>query len=221
MRYEFAAFILDVNEGQLRRGGERIPLRPKCFDLLVYLLRSRGKLLTKNDLLDNVWPDAVVSEATLSRTVATLRAALDDSPQKPALIETASRRGYRFIGQVREVDEQDHRSTDYIDRSTDYILVYKNHEYSLRDGSQLIGRGRDVQIPVFTTGASRHHARLVVAGHVIHLEDLESRNGTFVNGKRVSGTVEIGVGDEIEIGGETLILWSPSAETPAAPERMR
>ena len=212
MRYVFGAFVLDIEAGEVRRGDERLRLRPKCFDLLVYLVQHRGKLLAKNELLDKVWFDSVVSEATLSRTIAALRAALGDSSEDPVLIETVPRRGYKFVGDVIETAGDIEPA-----KATGYSLVHKSREYSLCEGEQIIGRSRDVAIPIFTTAASRHHARVLVAGSDVRLEDLGSRNGTFVNGKRVTGVISLVVGDEIEIGGERLILWAPTAETPIVP----
>jgi DNA-binding winged helix-turn-helix (wHTH) protein len=211
--YAFGPFVLDVPAAELRKNGHKIPLRPKCFDLLVHLVERRGNLVTRGELLETIWADVVVSEATLSRTVASLRAALEDDPAKPQYIETVSRRGYKFVGTLQEPAAAS--------PPVGLSLIHGAKEYALRPGAQVIGRGRDVHIPLFTPSTSRHHARIDVAGDTVTLEDLGSTHGTFVNGNKVSGSVLVQAGDEIEIGGERLILWSPSSETSPEPPPRR
>ncbi len=169
--------------------------------------------MTKEELLETIWADVVVSEATLSRTVAALRAALGDDPARPLYIETVSRRGYKFVGALQETVA----ATPKVGLS----VIHGAKEYALRPGTQVIGRGRDVHIPLFTPSTSRHHARIDVDGETVTLEDLGSTHGTFVNGKKVSGPIHVQAGDEIEIGGERLILWSPSSETSPEPPPRR
>ena len=205
--YAFGPFTVDVEAAELRNGKEKIALRPKCFDLLVDLLTHRGKLVTKEQLMERVWSDVVVNDATVSRTVAALRAALGDDSAQPNYIETVSRRGYKFIGEL----------SDEKPAPPDFMLIHDKKEYPLRRGSQIIGRGRDADIPLYTPATSRQHARIEVTSHGAKIVDLESRHGTFVNGKRIHGSVQLAAGDQIEIGGERLVLWSPASETSRDP----
>ena len=96
----FDEFELDEENAQLTHRGRRVPLPPKAFAVLCELARQPGKLTTKADLLDAVWGHRHVSESVLKTTISQLRSALADSVSKPRYIETASRRGYRFIGLV-------------------------------------------------------------------------------------------------------------------------
>src|SRR5215468_2377656 len=96
----FGRFRLDA-DGQLWQGNDLIPIRPKPFAVLRFLLERAGRLVTKEELLDAVWPDVSVGEAVLKKTVGEIREALSDEPKSPDYIETAHRRGYRFIAQVR------------------------------------------------------------------------------------------------------------------------
>ncbi|MFT3734222.1 MAG: AAA family ATPase [Rhodocyclaceae bacterium] len=98
LRLRFDAFELDERDARLTRNGEPIPLAPKAFDLLCALARQRGQLVTKDMLLDAVWGHRHVSESVLKSTISAVRAALSDDAKQPRFIETASRRGYRFIG---------------------------------------------------------------------------------------------------------------------------
>jgi DNA-binding winged helix-turn-helix (wHTH) protein/predicted ATPase len=101
-RIVFDPFSLDVANACLWRGSQAIKLRPKAFAVLDYLLGRAGQLITKEKLLDAVWPETFVGEAVLKVAIRQIREALDDDPKSPRFIETAHRRGYRFIGQIAE-----------------------------------------------------------------------------------------------------------------------
>jgi DNA-binding winged helix-turn-helix (wHTH) protein len=96
----FPPFQLDVVDERLRQGGQVVELRPKTFAVLHHLLQHAGRLVTKGDLLDTVWPDVAVTESVLKGCIAEIRAALGDDRESPRFVETAHRRGYRFIGAV-------------------------------------------------------------------------------------------------------------------------
>ncbi len=101
-RIIFDPFYLDLANECLWRGSQAIKLRPKAFAVLTYLLGHPGQLVTKEELLTAVWPETFVGDAVLKVTIHQLREALDDDSKSPRFIETAHRRGYRFIGQIAE-----------------------------------------------------------------------------------------------------------------------
>ena len=101
-RYAFGDFTLDARDRSLHRGQVSIHLEPKAHDVLVALVRQAGRLVTKRELMDQVWPDAYVEERILTVHVSTLRKALGDANKHPAYIETVSRSGYRFVAPVRQ-----------------------------------------------------------------------------------------------------------------------
>jgi DNA-binding winged helix-turn-helix (wHTH) protein len=96
--YNFAHFRLDAGDRLLLRGGEIVRLRPKVFEILLLLVQHSGHVLTKDELINAVWPDSFVEESNLARSISTLRQALGDG----GYIETVPRRGYRFAAGVRE-----------------------------------------------------------------------------------------------------------------------
>ncbi len=104
--YEFGKFRLVPEEHLLLCNGAPVPLSPKVFDVLVCLVEHEGHLIKKNDLLDRFWADSFVEEATLARTVSTLRKALGET-EKEKFIETVAKSGYRFIAPVRLVTEDE------------------------------------------------------------------------------------------------------------------
>jgi pimeloyl-ACP methyl ester carboxylesterase len=100
----FAEFRLDPVSGHLYRRNDRVPLAPKSFALLQFLAGQAGRLVSKDELLGAVWPDVFVGEAVLKGTIRELRKALGDDSHEPRFIETAHRRGYRFIAHVTVLD---------------------------------------------------------------------------------------------------------------------
>jgi len=98
--YNFGPFCLNQTEQQLLREGTRVRLAPKAFDVLFVLIQNRGCLVTKERLLEEVWPDAFVEEANLSVNIASLRKALDEGETECQYIETVPKRGYRFVAPV-------------------------------------------------------------------------------------------------------------------------
>ncbi|HMF93368.1 MAG TPA: alpha/beta fold hydrolase [Vicinamibacterales bacterium] len=102
----FGGFRLDRANELLTREGVRIPLRPKAFAMLALLVTSPGRLMMKEDLLDTLWPDSFVGDAALKTCVREIRDALGDNARRPEYVETAHRRGYRFIARVEPAQPQ-------------------------------------------------------------------------------------------------------------------
>ena len=109
--YRFGPFHLDVRERRLSRGSEVIPLRLKVFDTLRVLVENAGRLVTKQELLDTVWPETTVEENNLNHNVSVLRKALGDRATGQQYIETVPRVGYRFVAPVEAAVPQATPST--------------------------------------------------------------------------------------------------------------
>ena len=97
-QYRFGDFTLDLNSGFLRRGDEQVSLRPKAFDALVYLVERHGRLVTKTELIEALWPDTAVTDNSLAQCLLEIRRALGDESQQ--VIRTVARRGYVFAAPV-------------------------------------------------------------------------------------------------------------------------
>ena len=95
---EFGPFRLDPASGLLLKDGVPVPLTPKAFSVLQYLAARADRLVSKQELLDAIWPNVFVGDAVLKVTIGEIRRALDDDPKAPKYIATAHRRGYRFSG---------------------------------------------------------------------------------------------------------------------------
>src|SRR5258708_5240229 len=101
--YEFGAFLLDPAERRLLREGQPVALTPKGLDLLLVLVRHSGRLLGKDELMKELWPNSFVEEGNLAFNVSRLRKALGEDQNGQGHIETVPKRGYRFVAQVREL----------------------------------------------------------------------------------------------------------------------
>lgn len=102
MQFLFGDHALDTDRRELRRGTEQISVGPQVFDLLVYLVENRERVVTKDDLLEAVWQGRIVSESTLTTHINAVRKAVGDTGEDQSLIRTVPRKGFRFVGEVRE-----------------------------------------------------------------------------------------------------------------------
>ena len=99
--YRFGEYELDIARHLLRRGGEAVHVEPRAFDLLCHLVVHRDRMVSKNELLDEVWGDRFVSEAALTTALRTARLAVGDTGGHQRLIRTVHRRGYQFVAPAR------------------------------------------------------------------------------------------------------------------------
>jgi DNA-binding winged helix-turn-helix (wHTH) protein len=107
----FDDFVLDPRRCELRRGENLIAVEPQVFDVIVYLIENRDRVVSRDDLIAAIWKGRIVSESTLASRINTARQALADSGEAKRLIKTIPRKGFRFVGEVVEADDaQDRRA---------------------------------------------------------------------------------------------------------------
>jgi DNA-binding winged helix-turn-helix (wHTH) protein len=200
MKLRFGDFVFDPEARQLWRKGSPVPLAPKVFQLLEALITERPKAVSRAALHQHLWPDTHVSEANLANLVADLREALGDDAKRPHLVRTVQRFGYAFQAEARP------ESPETPSRDSVYRIVWGDREVTLREGPNVLGRDPDAVLWIDVYSVSRQHARITVAGDEAVLEDLESKNGTFVRGRRVRGPAPLKDGDQIRIGTVTMTL---------------
>ena len=107
MAYLFENCVLDTSRRELRRGATIVAIEPKVFDLLEFLIRTRERVASRDDLIYAVWEGRIVSESTLSSRINAARSAIGDDGNAQRLIRTLPRKGFRFVGEVRETHEPD------------------------------------------------------------------------------------------------------------------
>jgi DNA-binding winged helix-turn-helix (wHTH) protein len=200
MSFEFGEFILDPPRQELRRDGEVIHLTPKAMHLLEILIENRPNVVSHQKLYDRLWPDVVVVEANLKNLVADLRHALDDHDREGRFLRTVHGRGYAFTENVIET-RLGTRPPDRI-----VMLMIAGERIVLQPGENIIGRGRDANVVIESHEVSRHHARIVLAPAEMLIEDLQSKNGTFVEGERITGPRTLVDGDHIRFGTFPVIV---------------
>lgn len=107
MRYLFEDFSLDTDKRELRRGKDTVAMTPQAFDVLLYLIRNRERVVSKDDLISAIWGGRAISDAALATRLNAARAAVGDGGDQQRLIKTLQRKGFRFIGIVQEIDKPD------------------------------------------------------------------------------------------------------------------
>jgi len=224
VRLRLGELTFDPDARQLLRGREEIHLSPKAFELLKTLIDQRPRALSKNELHQHLWPATFVSEANLASLVAEIREALGDAARQPRFIRTAHRFGYAFSGQAVEdpvaplgADPGAGRGRDPASEPAGFCWLIKDGKrVPLVPGENILGRESDGGgIRIDSPTVSRRHARISISASSASLEDLGSKNGTYLRGESVSTAVALKDGDEIRIGSVVLRFRMASASQTA------
>jgi DNA-binding winged helix-turn-helix (wHTH) protein len=177
LKLRFGEFVLDPDSRQLFRGGAEVHLQPKAFDLLDLLVRSRPKALSKQHIRGQLWPETVVGDASLTVAVAELRSALGDDAKEPRYVRTVYGFGYAFAG---EADADGKGVAVPAAASVAPRVLWEKRVIPLVEGENVLGRDEGVTVRIDAPGVSRRHACIRVEGERATIEDLGSKNGTFV-----------------------------------------
>ena len=214
--YRFDDFTVDPLTRRLLLNDQEVHLSPKAFDLLHLLIENRAKAVSKAELQERLWPSTYVLETNLAGLVAEIRRALEDPAESPRYIRTVQRFGYWFIGTIRDAGNRE----DAVKPSARYWLVWESRQIALSEGENILGRGQDASIWIDAPGVSRHHARIVLQGSSAAVEDLGSKNGTYVGGHRITASSALTDGDQIRLGSVVITFRIPppggSTETESA-----
>ena len=215
MTFRFGPFSLDSRTRQLLRDGREVALSPKAFQLLLLLVENRSRAVSREELHQQLWPSTFVLETNLAGLIVEVRRALEDTADKPAFVRTMHRFGYRFIGDVH----QDDASTQPGEPVVKFWLLWGTRQVPLAEGDNIIGRGTDASVWIDAPGVSRHHARIAVRGGEATLEDLGSKNGTYVWAECVTISRRLLDGDQIRLGSVVLTfrIPQPPGSTETAP----
>jgi DNA-binding winged helix-turn-helix (wHTH) protein len=192
--------VLDTGTRTITRDGMPLRLSPKAFRLLEVLVERRPNAVSHDELRDGVWPDTVAGGTTLARLVSELRAAIGDAGDGEPVIRTVHRFGYALSGAV------DAGAGLGPAGLAPCAIRWGSQFVPLPPGEHVIGRAAGGLIVVPSSKVSRRHARLVVTGEQATIEDLGSRNGTYVGDRRIDTAVELKNGDRIGIGPALLIF---------------
>lgn len=193
--FECGDWVFDFEQRRISHAGQERHLTPKALEVLEFLIEQAPRAVSKKELLDQVWPDVVVTPNSLTAVIAELRAALHDTVAGSSFIRTVHRFGYAFSAQL----------TTPVASGRAFLAIGRR-TVTLREGENVIGR--DPAAPVFINDStvSRHHARIVLAGATAQIEDLGSKNGTRVGGTPVTHATPLIDGDEVRVGDVQLVF---------------
>lgn len=198
VRAAFGDYVFDSGTRELSRGGKNAHLEPKAFRLLELLIAARPRAISKSKLQDALWPKTYVSERSLARLIGDVRSAIGDHARNPRFIRTVHGFGYAFCGEVTTASE---RTSAFHCR-----LVWGDREIALAEGENVLGRDPEVAVWIDLDSVSRRHARIVVEENGATVEDLKSKNGTFLDGRRVTSPVALSNGNVIKVGAASLLF---------------
>lgn len=214
MRYDFGRCHLDTESREVTLDGVATHLSPKAFEVVRLLIEDRPRVIPKSELMQRLWPDSFVEEANLPVLIAEVRAAIGDAGVGH-IIKTHHRVGYGFAAEVVET-----RSSRGGPRSGPQWLVVLSdgRRLVLNAGVSIVGRDGDADVRINDPSVSRRHARIVVNGDTVIVEDLESKNGTRVKGVPVAAPVRLAKSDAVAFGGvETRLEVQPFDDTATNP----
>jgi DNA-binding winged helix-turn-helix (wHTH) protein len=190
--------VVDIGVRLVRRDGIDIHLPPKAFDLLVILVQHQPNAVSHEQLHAALWPGVHVSETSLAALITQLRKALGDTSGDGRMIRTLHRVGYAFSGHAIVT------GSPPVAEPVVCRLIWRSETVDLPAGASLIGRDRACTVQIDADSVSRHHARVNVTGSALSIEDLGSKNGTWVAGERIVGTVPLADGTTFRLGSEVV-----------------
>ena len=192
--YRFGAFTFDSASHQLLHEGAERHLSPKAQLLLLLLLRARPRAVAREELYDALWPSTFVCETTLAGVVSELRRALSVDDGVSTHIRTVHGFGYAFSGQY-----------DPASTAPALVLECEGQRHPLHEGEISVGRAPECSIVLSDPTVSRKHARLVVTDGRVWVEDLGSKNGTFVDDRQIRRS-QVEKNTRIDFGGVAALI---------------
>lgn len=190
-RYRFGGCSFDPSRRELLRHGQQVRLSPRAFEALHLLLRRYPEAVSKEDLYATLWPDAFVELTNLNNVIAEIRSAVDDSEKR--VVTTKHRFGY-VVGESVFTDE------GAAHPSSRFTLAIGGKTVVLQEGENLVGRADDAVVLIDLPSMSRRHAVIRVAANRAEVQDLHSKNGTFIGNSRVNEVRELRDRDTVCFG---------------------
>lgn len=213
MRVAFGDCVFDSERRLLSRGGSPVHLTPKAFQFLELLLAQRPRVVSRAEISQELWPGTFVSAGSVATLAGEVRSAIADDARQPRYLRTVHRFGYAFCGEAGEPAAP----TD----PASYRLVAPHREYVLGPGEWTIGRAPDCPIRLDVETVSRHHAVLRTSDDEASIEDLGSKNGSYLRDHRLTQPSPLADGDVIHIGSVRLVFRAfnrlTATDTYAAP----
>lgn len=190
--FRFGEFTFDCGSHRLMSSGVERHLSPKARQLLHILLLARPHALAREALYDALWPSTFVCETNLASIISEVRRALGDDARVSHYIRTVHTFGYAFCGEVMSTAPMPFREA---------TLQYGKRSHQMCEGDNLVGRSQDCHVVITEATISRRHAMITISEGTSSIRDLDSSNGTYVDGQRIgSSAVLLAPGSRIEFG---------------------
>ncbi len=196
MHIQFGECTFDPVRREVRRAERPLHLSPKAFELLRLLVETRPRAMSKDALFERLWPATFVTDANLAGLVAEIRREIGDDAREPRFVRTVHGFGYAFSD----------GTTNLADEDSVFRLIWGAREVPLAEGENVLGRDPSAAVSIDNATVSRHHARIVIHGNRAALEDLGSKNGTWLKGGRIETSELLSDGDEIRVGSVALVF---------------
>jgi DNA-binding winged helix-turn-helix (wHTH) protein len=216
MRVRFGDWVFDSDARELARAGEAAHLSPKAIDFLALLLAHRPRAVAKAEIMEKLWPDTFVSDASLSSLAAEVRSVLGDDSRSPRYLRTVYGFGYAFCGAA---ETPAYHAVAGAAGLPHCRLRWGKREIPLAQGENVLGRTDDAVVWIESSSVSRRHARIVVAEGHATLEDLGSKNGTFLGTERLTTPRELRDGDQVRLGAVLMTFRAFQADTTSSLNR--
>ena len=198
----------DPDSRQVWCNDREVRLSHKAFELLALLIGRRPDAVSKQEIRERLWPDTYVSDSNLPTLVSEVRDAIEDAGREPRLLRTVHGYGYAFNA------EPPAAATAPVSSAPGAWLAGASSDIPLEWGENVLGREGPGVILLRSTTVSRRHVRVIIAADSATAEDLGSKNGTYVNDRRLTGITPLTDGDQLRIG-SLLFTFRPSRPSPS------
>jgi len=202
MPLQFGDCVLNLGTREVFRGEVQVRLSPKAFQLLELLVGSRPNAVSKDRIHETPWPGSFVVDGNLANLVSELMEGLGDDARDPRVIRTVPRFGYAFQAETEAPSSETAKESGALC----YRLLWGEREIALSEGENVIGRDQDSVVWLDEASVSRHHARIAIDASGARIEDLGSKNGTFVGAKRVEAALLLRDGDAVRLGSVSMVF---------------
>jgi DNA-binding winged helix-turn-helix (wHTH) protein len=218
MRVRFGDCVLDSEMRDLSVRGGTVHVSPKAFQFLELLLENRPRALARSEIHERLWPGTFVADGALASLLVEVRSAIGDSAREPRFVRTVHRFGYAFSGDVEDLRKSVAGAGS---RKPVCRLIWGNREIALSPGENLLGREENSVVWIDDALVSRRHARILIDEKGAVVEDLGSKNGTYLRGQRIDAPTKLADQDELKIGPASMTFraFREAASTASAIER--
>ena len=207
--FSFGPYVLDTTTRQLSRCGRNVPVTPKAFQLLKVLLLRRPAAVSKVEIMNRLWPGSFVSEGNVASLVSEIRQVLGG--ERIDHVRTVHGFGYAFCADATQVPASRRQGTQAPCRLIEQTGA-DPRTFAVHEGQTYIGRSSECTVRFSSPTVSRKHARITVASGQAVIEDLGSRNGTYVNGARIRKSEPLPHGAGVKVGAIWLMFHATEVQ---------